>query len=499
MFARGRGVLGRIDARLRDAPGWKAIAYVVLKLPLACWGLYFTVVPWLAGLFYLTYPLWWLIFPLEGRGGRPRAPLPISTPFPAGGERITTFGGALLIGLLGIGALLIAPWTTRLPVIVDMWLMRGLLGGSGQSDRIRELESSRARLVDDSAALLRRVERNLHDGAQARLVALTMHLGRARDQLGDGGEPGDLDRARDLMAAAHQDAKAALTELRDLARGIHPPALDAGLEDALASLAATSATPAAVTAAIGVRPTPAIETIAYFCAAELLANVAKHSRASHAAVDVAGQDETLVVTVTDDGRRRGAAAPRRRAGRAGAAGRRGGRHAGHREPGGRPDGRDDHAPAAGLMRVVIAEDLAILREGLAGLLADRGHEVCAAVADGDGAHRGRRPAPAGRGDRGRADAAHLHRRGPARRDRAAGPPPRHRGAGVLAVRGDPVRGPAAGRRSGGVGYLLKDRVGDVAEFGPRWSGWRRAARRWTRRWSGCCCGPATRRPAAWRR
>jgi signal transduction histidine kinase len=302
LFARGRGVLGRIDARLRDAPGWKAVAYVVLKLPLACWGLYFTVVPWLAGLFYLTYPLWWLIFPLEGRGRDGRLhPLPISTPFPAGGERITTFGGALLIGLLGIGVLLIAPWTTRLPVIVDMWLMRGLLGGSGQSDRIRELESSRARLVDDSAALLRRVERNLHDGAQARLVALTMHLGRARDQLGDGGEPGDLDRARDLMAAAHQDARAALTELRDLARGIHPPALDAGLEDALASLAATSATPAAVTAAIPVRPTPAIETIAYFCAAELLANVAKHSRASHAAVDVAGRDETLVVTVTDDG------------------------------------------------------------------------------------------------------------------------------------------------------------------------------------------------------
>ena len=80
--------------------------------------------------------------------------------------------------------LLIAPWTTRLPVIVDMWLMRALLGGSGRSERIRELEASRARLVDDSAALLRRVERNLHDGAQARLVALTMHLGRATEQLG---------------------------------------------------------------------------------------------------------------------------------------------------------------------------------------------------------------------------------------------------------------------------------------------------------------------------
>jgi signal transduction histidine kinase len=302
LFAKGHGILGRIDARLRDAPGWKSVAYVVLKLPLACWGLYFAAVPWLTGLFYTTYPLWWLILPLQGRGSNGRVhPLPISTPFPAGGEHITTFGGALEICLIGIALLLIAPWTTRLPVIVDMWLMRSLLGGSGRSERIRELEASRARLVDDSAALLRRVERNLHDGAQARLVALNMHLGRARDQLGAGREPGDLDRARDLMAAAQQDARAALTELRDLARGIHPPALDAGLEDALASLAATSATPAEVTAAIPVRPTPAIETIAYFCTAELLANVAKHSRASHAAVHVAGREDTLVVTVTDDG------------------------------------------------------------------------------------------------------------------------------------------------------------------------------------------------------
>jgi signal transduction histidine kinase len=302
VFEKGRGILGRIDARLRDGPGWKSVAYVALKVPLACWGLYFAAVPWLTGLFYTTYPLWWLIFPLEGKGRNGHMhPLPISTPFPAGSERITTFGGALLVCLLGIGTLLIAPWTTRLPVIVDMWLMRGLLDGSGRSERIRELEASRARVVDDSAALLRRVERNLHDGAQARLVALTMHLGRARDQLGTDAEPGDLDRARDLMAAAHQDARAALIELRDLARGIHPPALDAGLEDALASLAAASATPAAVTAAIPVRPTPAIETIAYFCTAELLANVAKHSRATHATVNVTGRDGKLVVTVTDDG------------------------------------------------------------------------------------------------------------------------------------------------------------------------------------------------------
>src|SRR5262249_41681136 len=163
-----------------------------------------------------------------------------------------------------------------------------------------ELEATRAAAVDDSAALLRQVERNLHDGAQARLVALAMYLGRARSQLGTEGEPRDLDRARDLLAAAHQGAKDALTELRDLARGITRPARAAGLEDALASLAAASATPARLTVTVPQRPSPSIETIAYFCAAELLANVAKHSQASRAEVEVrvrrAGSAEHLVLT-----------------------------------------------------------------------------------------------------------------------------------------------------------------------------------------------------------
>src|SRR6185437_14846328 len=124
---------------------------------------------------------------------------------------------------------------------------------------------------------------------------------RAKEQLGAEGDPPDVARARDLLAAAHEGAKEALAELRDLARGIHPPALDGGLADALASLTTASATPVRLSADIPVRPTPAIETIAYFCAAELLANVAKHSRAGQAAVEVTELDGTLRLTVTDDG------------------------------------------------------------------------------------------------------------------------------------------------------------------------------------------------------
>src|SRR6266536_3524731 len=146
------------------------------------------------------------------------------------------------------------------------------------TQRVHDLEQTRALAVEDAAARLRRLERDLHDGAQIRLATLTMNLGMARKKLGDAGVVPDLTAARELVGAAHQNAKDALVDLRELARGIHPPVLDNGLADALASLTATSALPAELAVSVPVRPTPAIETIAYFCAAELLANAAKHSR-----------------------------------------------------------------------------------------------------------------------------------------------------------------------------------------------------------------------------
>jgi signal transduction histidine kinase len=165
------------------------------------------------------------------------------------------------------------------------------------AERARELQDRRARAVDESAARLRRIERDLHDGAQVRLAALAMTLGEIKENLAQAGD----DRTLALARAAHQNAKDTLTELRDLARGIHPPVLDRGLGPALGILAAASALPVTVTADLAMRPSPAIEAMAYFCAAELLANAAKHSGASQVAVGLREQDHGLLMSVTDDG------------------------------------------------------------------------------------------------------------------------------------------------------------------------------------------------------
>ena len=170
--------------------------------------------------------------------------------------------------------------------------------------RVRELEQTRARAVDDSAARLRQIERDLHDGAQAQMVAVTMKLGLAMKKLGrmvDGTGQTDLDRVLELVAAAHRGAKEAVTELRDLARGIHPPVLDHGLGAALATLAARSDLPVELVLDLPDRPSAAIETIAYFCAAELLTNVTKHSGARHATLAAAHVPGLLRVRVSDDG------------------------------------------------------------------------------------------------------------------------------------------------------------------------------------------------------
>jgi signal transduction histidine kinase len=171
--------------------------------------------------------------------------------------------------------------------------------------RVRELEQSRAQVVDDLAARLRRIERDLHDGAQAQMVAVTMKLGLAVKKLGGmtgGAGQADVERILELVAAAHLGAKEAVAQLRDLARGIHPPVLDQGLGIALTSLAAHSDVPVEMVIDLPERPSAAIETIAYFCAAELLTNVTKHSGAQHARLEaVHGPDLLLRVQVSDDG------------------------------------------------------------------------------------------------------------------------------------------------------------------------------------------------------
>jgi len=286
----------------RDAAGWRVMAYLLAKLPVGLIELY-AVFFWIGGLVNLSYPLWWGAF----RNHPPTArlsPVPVFTPFGWFGEgtfHVATLPGTFAAAAAGAAMLLAAPWVTRGVTSADAWLIKGLLGPGRLAQRVRDLELSRALAVDDSAALLRRLERNLHDGAQIRLATLAMNLGMAREKLGDGGEVPDAAAARELIDAALRGAKDTLVELRSLARGIHPPVLDNGLADALASLVADSAIPVELKASIPVRPTPAIETIAYFCAAELLANAAKHSFANKIAIRVAGQRDVLLLSVADDG------------------------------------------------------------------------------------------------------------------------------------------------------------------------------------------------------
>jgi signal transduction histidine kinase len=302
------GVLGRLESALRSGRNWRAAAYVAVRCPLAWFGTYLLLAFWLVGLYYLSFPAIWGI--VHRHAGQPRPgvqPSSVLAPFPAGGWHATTIGGAFLIAALSVPILLAAPWVTRGVVAVDLWLLRNLLAPSSLTQRVRELEQTRAIVVDDAAARLRRVERDLHDGAQARLVAIAMTLGMARERLGPDGQVADADRVRALVDSAHASAKQAIAEVRDLARGIHPPVLDNGLPDALATLAAQSSVPVVVEADIGQRPTPAIETIAYFCAAELVANIGKHSRASTASVEAVARGGTLRLRVWDNGT--GGAAP----------------------------------------------------------------------------------------------------------------------------------------------------------------------------------------------
>ena len=295
---RSRGPVSWLGATLRDGPGWRAAGYLLVQLPLAVLGCYAVVIWWAAGLVNMTYPLWWAWFRNHPPGVR-LSPVPVLTPF--GVLHVATLAGTFAAFAAGGLMVAAAPWLTRAVVRADLWLMRGLLGPGRLERRVADLERARALAVDDAATMLRRLERDLHDGAQIRLATLAMNLGMAMDRLDAEQDKPGLAEVRDLVGAAHQSAKDAMTELRDLARGIHPPVLDNGLPDALATLAAASPVPVRLTTAIAHRPSQAIETIAYYCAAELLANAVKHSGADTITLTVTGEAELLLLRVTDDG------------------------------------------------------------------------------------------------------------------------------------------------------------------------------------------------------
>ncbi|MFE0413063.1 sensor histidine kinase [Streptomyces tendae] len=193
----------------------------------------------------------------------------------------------------------VLPFIARGLANVDRAMVRGLLSPSDELERrIAELESDRGVVVDTAAADLRRIERDLHDGAQARLVNLAMGLGLAKEKLLE-----DPDAAAAMVDEAHGEVKLALQELRDLARGIHPAVLtDRGLDAALSSVASRCTVPVRVTVDLAERPAAAIEGIAYFTVSELLQNVSKHSGAGSASVEVWRSSDRLLIQVGDNGR-----------------------------------------------------------------------------------------------------------------------------------------------------------------------------------------------------
>jgi signal transduction histidine kinase len=296
-FVSRPGLFGWLQSALRDRAGWRAMAYSVVKVPVAAFGVWFALSVWVDAFFCLGYPIWGAGTPRPGEFG-----IALNL-FQPGYLSVGTSGflHGVAIFLTGVILLFVAPWTMRVVIYVDRRLMRALLAPDAMTARVRSLEHARAQTIDESAATLRRIERDLHDGTQAQLVALAMRLGQAKEKMASGDDM-DLEQARRLVDDAHRGAKEAISELRDLARGIHPPVLDTGLEGALTTLAARSTLPTDCTVALDDRPTPAIEAIAYFCVAELLANVAQHAQASRASIGCAQHGRWLRVVVRDDGR-----------------------------------------------------------------------------------------------------------------------------------------------------------------------------------------------------
>jgi signal transduction histidine kinase len=279
------GIVPRRRA-LAERATWGEIGYALLRLPVSVAAVTVTIAFWSASLVLLTLPLY-------------------NKDLPSGGAKIgdVVFTGTATMAAsaaIGLVLLLIAPQLTRGFGRMDAGLSRWLLGPpSDLAARLDEVEKSRERVMDAAEAERVRIERDLHDGAQQRLVALAMDLGRAKAKFAD-----DPEAAAGLVDQAHAQAKEALTELRNLVRGVHPPVLtERGLDAALSGLAALCPIPVEVHVDVPVRPRASVEAVAYFVVAEALTNVAKHSRASHAKVVVEGHGfpGTLTVMISDDG------------------------------------------------------------------------------------------------------------------------------------------------------------------------------------------------------
>ena len=280
----------RMRGFLTDQPGWKALGYGVIMLPVGILNFTVAVTMWALALGGTTYPLWgWAVPATFGENHPIRG-------WAKGGYISASF-------VVGVLVLIAAPHVVRGLAAMDRGLINGLLGGSPTAElrqRVESLTVSRDASVDIAEAERRRIERDLHDGVQAQLVTLAMDLGMARQKLASGADADPAVLA--LVERAHDDSKRAVSDLRNLVRGIHPAVLtDRGLDAAVSALAARSPIPVEVNISLPSRPPATLESAAYFVIAEALTNAAKHSGASLVHIDGRVTGEVLRVEVRDDG------------------------------------------------------------------------------------------------------------------------------------------------------------------------------------------------------
>jgi signal transduction histidine kinase len=279
--------IGRLRERLGSASRWREIGYHVAHLPVGVLAFTLVVVTWSGSLALAALPAY--------AGALPGDSAEFGI-FDVGSGAALAVASA--IGVLGL--VLVAPWVTTAMAAVDRALAVSLLGpgrSAALEAEVTRLEGSRTAAVDTAESERRRIERDLHDGAQQRLVALALDLGMAKERFDT-----DPEGARRLVTEAHGEAKAALAELRHLVQGFRPAILeDRGLDAALSAIIARVPVPVDLHLDVDPRPTPAIESAAYFVVAEALTNVTKHASATRASVRITRRGDRLAIDVTDDG------------------------------------------------------------------------------------------------------------------------------------------------------------------------------------------------------